>query len=78
MEERTNFKHRELSEFEATLPVQGAESFQQIPPLLVQRGILYARTVHSHCLITGVSTGDALCLLLLLSDILITLKASLH
>ena len=35
-------------------------------------------TVHNHCLATGVSTGDALCLLLLLLDILITLQASIH
>ena len=72
------FEHRQLSESEATLPVQAARSSQQVPPLPAQRGILYPRTVHSHCLVTGVSTGDALCLLLLLLDILITLQASLH
>ena len=55
VEERTNFKHRELSESEATLPIQEAESFQQIPPLPVQRGILYPRTVHSHRLVTGLA-----------------------
>ena len=32
--------------------------------------------MHSHCLVTGVSTGDALCLLLLLLDTLVTLQTS--
>ena len=34
------FKHRELSESEATLPAQGIGTSQHVPPLLAQRGIL--------------------------------------
>ena len=70
MEERTHFEHRELSESEATLPLQGTGSSQQVPP--------GPGTVHGRCLVPGVSAGDALCLLLLLLDILVTLQAPLH
>ena len=35
----SSFKHRELSESEATLPVQGTGTSQQILPLPDQRGI---------------------------------------
>ena len=38
--ERISFKHRELSEPEATLPAQGTGTSQQVPLLPDQRGIL--------------------------------------
>ena len=34
------FKHRELSESEATLPAQGTGTSQQVPPLPAQKGIV--------------------------------------
>ena len=59
------FEHRELSESEAILPVQETGSSQQVPPFPAQRGFLFFRTVQSHCLVIGISTGNAICLLLL-------------
>ena len=69
---KNSFLNRDLSESEAV------GSSQQAPPLPAERGILCPRTVHSHCLVPGVITGDAPCLFLLLLDILVTLQAPLH
>ena len=56
VEERTHFEHRELSESEATLPLQGTGSSQQVPPLLAQRlctvttqSLESAQEMHSVC-----------------------------
>jgi len=75
VEERTNFKHREVNLRPLFLfKEQGA--FSKF--LLSQsREESYTPGLCSYCLVTGVGTGDAICLLLLL-DILITLQASRH
>ena len=57
VEERTYFKHRELSQSEATLPPQGTGSSQQVPSLPAQGlctvtawPLESAQEMHSVCL----------------------------
>ena len=71
------FEHRELSESEATLPVQAAGSSQQAPFLQAQRGLLCPRTAQP---LPGPWSQRRRCtlMLLLLLDILVTLQAPLH
>ena len=74
---KNSFLNRELSESEATLPVQAAGSSQQAPPLLAQRGLLCPRTAQP---LPGPWSQHRRCtlMLLLLLDILVTLQAPLH
>ena len=65
---KNSFLNRELSESEATLPVQAAGSSQQAPPLPAQRGLLCPWSQRRRCTL----------MLLLLLDILVTLQAPLH
>lgn len=54
------------------LPTQGTETSQHVHSLPAQRGILFTPG-----LVSGVSIGDEICLLLLLSDNLIVLQSLL-